>query len=109
MRIISRCVSVGLTLGILSASWSSTAATAPREKARFGPARVLIAPIAPWKAFGPKPRADSEYRVRPQTKYTPTSTPVRLRPNRRFYIGPHYKSSYGPGYHTNGPGIGIVR
>jgi hypothetical protein len=25
------------------------------------------------------------------------------------YIGPHYKSSCGPGYHTNGPGIGIVR
>jgi hypothetical protein len=25
------------------------------------------------------------------------------------YIGPHYKSEYGPGYHDNGPGIGIER
>ena len=27
----------------------------------------------------------------------------------RWGFGPHYKSGYGPGYHTNGPGIGIER
>jgi hypothetical protein len=25
------------------------------------------------------------------------------------YIGPHYQSRFGPGYHTNGPGIGIEK
>jgi hypothetical protein len=25
------------------------------------------------------------------------------------YIGPHYRSEMAPGYHTNGPGIGIMR
>lgn len=33
----------------------------------------------------------------------------RGEPPRWGYIGPHYKSGYGPGYHTNGPGIGIER
>jgi hypothetical protein len=33
----------------------------------------------------------------------------RLEGPRWGYIGPHYRSSCGPGYHTNGPGIGIVR
>jgi hypothetical protein len=28
---------------------------------------------------------------------------------RGFYIGPHYRSNIAPGYHTNGPGIGIMR
>jgi hypothetical protein len=28
---------------------------------------------------------------------------------RGFYIGPHYRSDIAPGYHTNGPGIGIMR
>jgi len=33
----------------------------------------------------------------------------RGEPPRWGYIGPHYKSGYGQGYHTNGPGIGIER
>ncbi len=33
----------------------------------------------------------------------------RNEPPRWGYIGPHYKAGYGPGYHTNGPGIGIER
>ncbi len=33
----------------------------------------------------------------------------RGEPPRWGYIGPHYRSSCGPGYHTNGPGVGIVR
>jgi hypothetical protein len=28
---------------------------------------------------------------------------------RGSYIGPHYRSDMAPGYHTNGPGIGIMR
>lgn len=88
---------------------SSLATAEPREKPRIGPARFLLAPIAPWKVFGPQPRANTSYRVTQTTSSAPTSTPVRLRANRRFYIGPHYKSEYGRGYHTNGPGIGIVR
>jgi hypothetical protein len=39
----------------------------------------------------------------------PDNTPVKLKPGRPFYTVPHYKSSYGAGYHTNGPGIGIMR
>ena len=33
----------------------------------------------------------------------------RLTGPRWGYIGPHYESRFGPGYHTNGPGIGIER
>jgi hypothetical protein len=33
----------------------------------------------------------------------------RLTGPRWGYIGPHYDSRFGPGYHTNGPGIGIER
>ena len=94
---------------VFAAPLPVTLATAgPREK-RIGPAKVLIAPIAPGIVFGPQRKAPTSYRVEQRSNYTPTSTPVRLRPNRRFYIGPHYKSEYGRGYHTNGPGIGIVR
>ena len=96
--------SLVLLLCILVGAESPVSAE-PRER---GVGRVFVAPMAPWKAFGPKQRY---YQTRPpyRTEYTPTNTPVRLRPNRRFYIGPHYKSQYGAGYHTNGPGIGIVR
>lgn len=36
---------------------------------------------------------------------------IRDRPEgpRWGYIGPHYDSKFGPGYHTNGPGIGIEK
>ena len=33
----------------------------------------------------------------------------RLTGPRWGYIGPHYESRFGPGYHTNGPGIGIEK
>lgn len=33
----------------------------------------------------------------------------RLEGPRWGYIGPHYDSRFGPGYHTNGPGIGIEK
>jgi hypothetical protein len=33
----------------------------------------------------------------------------RLEGPRWGYIGPHYESRFGPGYHTNGPGIGIEK
>lgn len=33
----------------------------------------------------------------------------RGEPPRWGYIGPHYQSRFGPGYHTNGPGIGIEK
>jgi hypothetical protein len=33
----------------------------------------------------------------------------RLTGPRWGYIGPHYDSRFGPGYHTNGPGIGIEK
>jgi len=33
----------------------------------------------------------------------------RLTGPRWGYIGPHYQSRFGPGYHTNGPGIGIEK
>jgi hypothetical protein len=108
MRIARRFIAMALMVGVV-ATLPSPATAEPRDKARVGPARFLVAPIAPWKVFGPKPRVTPAYRVKQGTKYTPTSTPVRLRPDRRFYIGPHYKSAYGRGYHTNGPGIGIVR
>jgi len=29
--------------------------------------------------------------------------------HRGSYIGPHYRSDIAPGYHTNGPGIGIMK
>ena len=78
--------------------------------------------IRPFTFFSPKADFKTDHRRRyanyRRTYYftqdyerdaAPTSTPVRLNPNRRFYIGPHYKSGYGEGYHTNGPGIGIMR
>jgi hypothetical protein len=33
----------------------------------------------------------------------------KTHPRPTGYIGPHYQSSWGPGYHTNWPGIGLVR
>jgi hypothetical protein len=108
MSIIGRYSPLLLVLVVVAALPSLSTAE-PREKARIGPAKFLLAPIAPWKVFGPQPRANTTYRIKQITSSAPTSTPVRLRPNRRFYIGPHYKSEYGRGYHTNGPGIGIVR
>ncbi|MGA7455744.1 MAG: hypothetical protein WBW51_00240 [Methyloceanibacter sp.] len=33
----------------------------------------------------------------------------RINGPRWGYIGPHYESRFGPGYHTNGPGIGIEK
>jgi len=78
--------------------------------------------IRPFTFFSPKADYKTDHRGRYanyrrsyyftedyQRDAAPTSTPVRLNPNRRFYIGPHYKSGYGAGYHTNGPGIGIMR
>lgn len=78
--------------------------------------------VRPWTFFSPKADYRSDYRRRyynyRRSDYVsrdydrnaaPTSTPVKLNPNRKFYIGPHYKSRYGAGYHTNGPGIGIMR
>jgi hypothetical protein len=76
--------------------------------------------IRPFTFFSPKAdyRSDHRRRYANYRRYdyvdydrnpAPTSTPVRLNPDRRFYIGPHYKSRYGSGYHTNGPGIGIMR
>jgi hypothetical protein len=106
---IGRYLPLVLVFGVVAAIPSALATTEPREKPRIGAAKFLLAPIAPWKVFGPQPRANTSYRVKQSTSSAPTSTPVRLRPNRRFYIGPHYKSEYGRGYHTNGPGIGIVR
>ncbi|HLO24009.1 MAG TPA: hypothetical protein VK193_11375 [Methyloceanibacter sp.] len=33
----------------------------------------------------------------------------KTHPRPTGYIGPHYQSSWGPGYHTNWPGIGLMR
>jgi hypothetical protein len=112
MRNITRCASLALVLVVMAAFLSAPVVAAPREKTRmlngWGPGGVFVAMIAPWKVFGPEPAYKHRYHVN-RHNYAPTSTPVRLRPDRRFYIGPHYKSRYGPGYHTNGPGIGIER
>jgi hypothetical protein len=47
----------------------------------------------------------------PKFRGCPRGMIVRERgePPRWGYIGPHYRTACGPGYHTNGPGIGIVR
>ena len=78
--------------------------------------------IRPFTFFSPKADYKTDHRRRYynyrrydyargdyERNPAPTSTPVRLNLNRKFYIGPHYKSGYGAGYHTNGPGIGIMR
>lgn len=92
---------------------SAPATAEPRDTTRT---------IRPWTFFSPKAdyKSDQRRRYSNYRRYyylsrdydrnpAPTSTPVRLNPDRKFYIGPHYKSRYGAGYHTNGPGIGIMR
>jgi hypothetical protein len=104
-----------LALALLAgASFVTAAAMAePRETTRG---------IKPFTFFSPKADYRTDHRRRfanyrrgyyvsedYERNAPPSNTPVRLNPDRRFYIGPHYKSRYGSGYHTNGPGIGIMR
>lgn len=104
---------LALALFAGAALLSAPAIAEPRETTRT---------VRPWTFFSPKAdyRSDSRRRYYNYRRYdylsrdydrnaAPTSTPVKLNPNRKFYIGPHYKSGYGAGYHTNGPGIGIMR
>ena len=77
---------------------------------------VVIACISIF-AFATTGVAAAPVKRRPSVPQLP-GTPVKSKkiiirergePPRWGYIGPHYKSGYGPGYHTNGPGIGIER
>ncbi|MGA9605270.1 MAG: DUF4124 domain-containing protein [Methyloceanibacter sp.] len=57
--------------------------------------RKKPAPVKPLASFKPPAYVLSgQYKIHPR----PTG-----------YIGPHYESAWGPGYHTNIPGIGIMR
>jgi hypothetical protein len=66
--------------------------------------------------YNPRPAACKRKRpaqVKPLPYFKPPAYVLSGRyktdPRPTGYIGPHYQSAWGPGYHTNWPGIGIVR
>ncbi len=66
--------------------------------------------------YNPRPAACKRKKpaqVKPLPYFKPPayvlSGQYKTNPRPTGYIGPHYKSAWGPGYHTNWPGIGIVR
>ena len=66
--------------------------------------------------YNPRPaacRPKKAATVKPLTDFKPPayvlSGQYKTHPRATGYIGPHYQSAWGPGYHTNWPGIGIVR
>ena len=67
----------------------------------------------PWNPRPAACRPKKPAPVKPLTDFKPPayvlSGQYKTHPRPTGYIGPHYKSSWGPGYHTNWPGIGIVR
>ena len=104
MSTLVRSAAVALALLAATAFWPASPGMAASSEYRIVKERVWLGPNRgyQWRYYYVSRQRDLDY--------PPTSTPVRIRPGRAFYTVPHYKSSYGPGYHTNvGPGIGLMR
>jgi hypothetical protein len=89
MPVIVRNMAVVLGL-IAGAALVSAPAAVAKDQVKY-----TRSPSA-WYWFGPPGRGEH------------IALKARVK-QRGFYIGPHYRSDIAPGYHTNGPGIGIMR
>jgi hypothetical protein len=91
MRGIVRAVAVGL--GLIAGAALIPAPAVAQEKVRY---KIYRQNPSAWYWFGPPGRGEH------------IALKARVA-KRGYYIGPHYRSDIAPGYHTNGPGIGIMK
>ena len=88
---LTRMTSLGLVLGACAVLAATPGAAAKRQK-------VYVNKGAPTYGDFKTPAGPRRMIIRD-----------RIDGPRWGYIGPHYESRFGPGYHTNGPGIGIEK
>jgi hypothetical protein len=91
MRGIVRAVVVGL--GLIAGAPLIPAPAVAQDKVRY---KIYRPNPSAWYWFGPPGRGEH------------IALKARVA-KRGYYIGPHYRSDIAPGYHTNGPGIGIMK
>jgi len=84
---------VAMGLGLIAGAALVSAPAAAKHYVRYKTYRQN--PSA-WYWFGPPGRG---VHIVPKARVA----------QRGSYIGPHYRSDIAPGYHTNGPGIGIMK
>ena len=91
MRGIVRSLAVGL--GLIAAAALASPPAVAQDYVRY---KIYRQNPSAWYWFGPPGRGEH------------IALKARVA-QRGSYIGPHYRSDIGPGYHTNGPGIGIMK
>ena len=91
MRGIVKAVAMGL--GLTAAAVLALAPAFSKDYVKYWTYRQNP---AAWYWFGPPGRG---VHIAPKARIAA----------RGYYIGPHYRSDIAPGYHTNGPGIGIMK
>ena len=91
MRGIVRTVAMGL--GLIAGAALVSAPAGAKHYVRY---KTYGQNPSAWYWFGPPGRGEH------------IALKARVA-QRGSYIGPHYRSDIAPGYHTNGPGIGIMK
>ena len=91
MRGIVKAVAMGL--GLTAAAALASAPAFSKDYVRY---RIYRQNPTAWYWFGPPGRGEH---IAPKARVAAQG----------YYIGPHYRSDIAPGYHTNGPGIGIMK
>jgi hypothetical protein len=91
MRGIAKIAAVGV--GLIAGAALVSPPAAAKDYVRY---KTYRQNPAAWYWFGPPGRGEH---IAPKARVA----------QRGYYIGPHYRSDIAPGYHTNGPGIGIMK
>jgi len=115
MSTLARHVALVLVL-LTGAALAAAPAEAAKFKYKTKSGVVVYRNFVDDCPYNPRPAACRPKKaapVKPLPYFKPPayvlSGQYKTNPRPTGYIGPHYRSAWGPGYHTNWPGIGIVR